>query len=128
MLGWVCTATKLLDALEVGRSDGPGAATPVGVLTVVRGLKVTVLVGRTGGRDVEGGMAFSYCGRRGECSVAGAAMVPGRAKLVLGLSLSCVADRPRHGVHADRRARWKSQARKCNGFRNEYLVLPALVG
>jgi hypothetical protein len=30
-------------AFSTGRSDGPGAATPVGVLTVVKGLNVTVL-------------------------------------------------------------------------------------
>ena len=92
VLGWVCTATKLFVVFEVGRKDGPGAATPVGVLTVVRGLKVTVLEGRTEGRDVDGEMAFSYCGRRGDCSVAGAAMMAGEAKPVLGLFSSCVTD------------------------------------
>ena len=40
------------DGTGLGLSDGPGAAPPYWVLTVVVGLNVTVLCGRTGARDV----------------------------------------------------------------------------
>ena len=47
-------------ALCTGRSDGPGADTPAGVLTVVNGLNVTVLWGRGGSRDVVVGLDGWY--------------------------------------------------------------------
>jgi len=46
-------------AFCTGRSDGPGAETPAGVLTVVKGLNVTVLCGR-GTRDVVAGLEGWY--------------------------------------------------------------------
>jgi hypothetical protein len=47
-------------AFCTGRSDGPGAGTPAGVLTVVKGLNVTVLCGRGGIRDVVAGLEGWY--------------------------------------------------------------------
>lgn len=47
-------------AFCTGRSDGPGAATPAGVLTVVKGLNVTVLCGRGGTCDVVAGFEGWY--------------------------------------------------------------------
>ena len=51
---------KLEVAFCTGRSDGPGAGTPAGVLTVVKGLNVTVLCGRGGIRDVVAGLEGWY--------------------------------------------------------------------
>jgi hypothetical protein len=47
-------------AFCTGRSDGPGAETPAGVLTVVNGLNVTVLCGRGGIRDAVAGLEGWY--------------------------------------------------------------------
>jgi hypothetical protein len=51
---------KLEVAFCTGRSDGPGAETPAGVLTVVKGLNVTVLCGRGGFGDVVEGLEGWY--------------------------------------------------------------------
>jgi len=66
---------KVLEETCPGRSDGPGADMPVGVLMVVKGLKVTFRCGRAGGCDVVGELEEEYWGSRGEPSVAAAAIL-----------------------------------------------------